>query len=201
MLQVLKYLANAIVILYFSLLTLSSYRYFETNGSARAFGLVLMNAFFVALFVMRREPKAVSPIPLAWCLAFAGTLVPLMMRPGGAASPMLSATGEVLQAAGLLLIGVALLSLRRSFGIVAANRGVMTGGLYRFVRHPLYTGELVFVLGFTFACPSGWNIALWVMELGLQAARARIEEGFLSFDPVYEQYRRKVRHRFIPGVL
>lgn len=201
MLQALRYLSNAIVILYFSLLTLSSYRYFEASGSANSIGLVLVNAFFVALFLTRREAKAVSPVPLAWCLAFGGTLLPLMMRPADAASPILTLAGEVFQAAGLLLIGVALLSLRRSFGIVPANRGIMTGGLYRFVRHPLYAGELLFILGFTLACPSGWNIALWVIELAFQAARARVEEGFLAFDPVYRQYRRKVRHRFIPGLL
>jgi hypothetical protein len=37
-----------------------------------------------------------------------------------------------------LLVLAATLRLGRSFGIVATNRGIQTGGLYRIVRHPIY---------------------------------------------------------------
>ncbi len=198
---VLKCTSNAIVLAFFSFLTLASYHHVQTTGSMRSVGVLLVNALFVGLYLTRREAKAVSPVPLAWCLAFAGTLFPMMMRPGGEAFPVVVLAGDVLQAAGLVLIAVAMLSLRRSFGIVAANRGVMIGGLYRFVRHPLYAGELIAFLGYVLANPSGWNVVLLITQLGLQTGRARIEEGFLASDPVYRQYRRRVRRRFIPGVI
>lgn len=197
----LKAFSNAIVLLFFGLLILASYQSFRHTGSAWSIGIVLVNALFVTLFLARREAKSISTAPLAWCLSFGGTLLPLWMRPDSATFTGLSIAGDALQAAGLALIVVALLSLRRSFGIVPANRGIKVDGLYRFVRHPLYAGELVFLLGYAAWNPSAWNIALWLMELGLQTSRARFEESFLALDPVYSQYRTRVRYRFIPGLL
>jgi protein-S-isoprenylcysteine O-methyltransferase Ste14 len=49
--------------------------------------------------------------------------------------------------------------------------------------------------------PSLANWAIWLCECGLQFARARAEEEFLSVDPVYRAYRERVRYRLIPGVL
>jgi protein-S-isoprenylcysteine O-methyltransferase Ste14 len=94
-----------------------------------------------------------------------------------------------------------MLSLRRSFGIVPAHRGIRTGGLYNVVRHPLYASELVWFLGFTIDNPSGWNIGLWLCDCVLQFSRACAEERFLSVDPTYSQYRTRVRYRLIPLVI
>ncbi len=110
-------------------------------------------------------------------------------------------TGNVLQVAGLCVVAASLLSLRRSFGIVPAHRGIRTEGLYSFVRHPLYAAELSAILGFVIANPSVWNISLWFGDCLLQFGRARAEEGFLSADPAYSQYRARVKYRFIPGVI
>ena len=90
-----------------------------------------------------------------------------------------------------------MLSLRRSFGIVPAHRGIRTGGLYNVVRHPLYASELVWFLGFAIDNPSGWNIGLWLCDCVLQFSRACAEERFLSVDPIYSQYRTRVRYRLI----
>jgi protein-S-isoprenylcysteine O-methyltransferase Ste14 len=102
---------------------------------------------------------------------------------------------------GLCAVAASLLSLRRSFGIVPAHRGIRTHGLYSFVRHPLYASELFAILGFVIANPSPWNISLWLGDCLLNFARARAEEGFLGRDPVYSQYQARVRYRFIPGVI
>ncbi|MEN8259714.1 MAG: methyltransferase [Pseudomonadota bacterium] len=195
-------LANLTAILLFSLVALSSYRHFQNTGSPLSFGLVLVNGVFVTLFLIRREPKAVSPHLFAWILAAAGTIAPLLFRPvESVLSSTLFALGHGVQVLGAVMILVALLSLRRSFGIVPANRGIQAGGLYRLVRHPLYAAELLFFLGFVLAHPSIGNIVLWVVELGLQFSRARVEESFLREDPVYQWYLSRVRYRLIPGLL
>jgi protein-S-isoprenylcysteine O-methyltransferase Ste14 len=75
--------------------------------------------------------------------------------------------------------------LRRSFGIVPANRGIREGGLYRFVRHPLYSAELLSVLGVVIVYPSARNVALWTIACCLQWLRACAEERFLSQDATY----------------
>jgi protein-S-isoprenylcysteine O-methyltransferase Ste14 len=53
----------------------------------------------------------------------------------------------------LVLVSVAImiyarLSLGRSIGYVPADRGIVTSGPYRFVRHPIYTGLFVTLFAF-----------------------------------------------------
>ncbi len=92
---------------------------------------------------------------------------------------------------------MAVISLGRSFGIVAANRGVRTTGFYRFVRHPLYGSYLVGYLGFLLGNLSIWNVSLIVLTVLCQYARARAEERVLLQDPAYQAYAQQVRYRFI----
>jgi protein-S-isoprenylcysteine O-methyltransferase Ste14 len=57
------------------------------------------------------------------------------------------------------------------------------------------------VLGAVLVYPTTRNVLLWITLCGVQFARARAEEEFLSSDPVYRAYRARVRYRLIPGVL
>jgi protein-S-isoprenylcysteine O-methyltransferase Ste14 len=109
--------------------------------------------------------------------------------------------GNIVQLVAIVAIVASLLSLRRSFGIVPAHRGIRTGGLYNIVRHPLYASELVWMLGFVIANPSGWNIGLWLCDCVFQFSRACAEERFLSVDPIYSRYRARVKYRLIPFVI
>jgi protein-S-isoprenylcysteine O-methyltransferase Ste14 len=95
---------------------------------------------------------------------------------------------------------VALTSLGRSFGIVAANRGIKRFGLYAWVRHPLYAGELIFFPGFILASfsPSNLTICLGIV-CGLMI-RSRVEERHLGQDPEYRAYMEAVPYRFFPGL-
>ncbi len=190
---------NLCVLALFALLAVSSYRHFALSGNIRSFGVLVVNALFLGLFVARSPARSESTSPGAWLLGVAGTALPLLMRPGEVTS--LTRAGEVLQIAGLIALAAALLSLRRSFAIVAANRGVRIGGLYRLVRHPLYVSELIVFLGVVLASPSIGNIVVWLCECGLQFARACVEERFLAADPAYVAYRERVRYRLIPGLV
>ena len=109
--------------------------------------------------------------------------------------------GNAIKLFGMLEVIVALLSLRRSFGIVPANRGIRTQGLYNVVRHPLYASELLTLGGFAIVSPSLWNVSLWLCDFALQLARAHAEERFLIEDPSYLQYRSRVKYRLIPLVI
>lgn len=93
------------------------------------------------------------------------------------------------------------LSLRRSFGIVPANRGVKRGGLYRFVRHPMYSGYMINQLGFLLFNFSLWNVAIYAVAWLCFWIRAREEEKFLSQDPEYREYASQVKSRLLPGVV
>ena len=191
--------ANILVLALFVLLAISSYRSFTSSGTLKSFGLLAVNALFVALFLARRPAKSESTSPWLWVLSIAGTTAPLLMRASGGDG--FTAAGSFLQGAGLGMLAVALLSLRRSFAVVPANRGVRDGGLYRVVRHPVYISELVVCLGIVLSNPTLVNALIWLCECGVQFARACAEERLLGADPAYRAYRHQVRYRLIPGVL
>ena len=106
----------------------------------------------------------------------------------------------LLSAVGLSVVIAGKLSLGRSFGLMPANRGVVSSGLYRLVRHPIYMGYLITHAGFVAANPTLWNL---VMLVGADIAlmwRAVCEEQTLSRDAAYREYQQTVRWRVVPGV-
>jgi protein-S-isoprenylcysteine O-methyltransferase Ste14 len=101
---------------------------------------------------------------------------------------------------GLMVVVVGKISLGRSFGLTPANRGVVSTGLYRFVRHPIYLGYLITHIGFVIANPADWNlVVLAVADIALML-RAKCEERTLAADSAYRDYMQRVRWRIVPGV-
>jgi protein-S-isoprenylcysteine O-methyltransferase Ste14 len=103
------------------------------------------------------------------------------------------------QFAGLALWAWAFAKLARSYGIVPADRGLITGGPYALVRHPLYAAYMVGGAGYLIQSLSGWNVLVDGVAVGLQVLRIRLEERHLDGD-AYTQYRSRVRWRLFPGV-
>ncbi|HZL01174.1 MAG TPA: methyltransferase [Caulobacteraceae bacterium] len=161
--------------------------------------LLLSESIVVGFVVLRRRTADVTRDPADWMLALGGTIAPLFMLPGG--SPIgPSAIAGVVMVVGILTHVGAKLSLRRSFGMAAANRGVKVGGLYRFIRHPMYLGYAITWIGFLLGNPTPVNAALIVVAASMQAARILAEERLLSGDAVYRAYAARVRFRVIPGL-
>lgn len=133
-------------------------------------------------------------------LGFAGTACPLLVLPIGV---QLAPDGvsTALITGGVALSILAKLSLRRSFGLVAANRGVKSDGLYRFVRHPMYSGYIVNHLGVLLLFLSPWNLAVIVLAWILLWMRTCEEEKVLLKDPAYQTYAASVRSRLVPGLI
>ncbi len=79
--------------------------------------------------------------------------------------------------------------LKRSFGLRAAVRTLVTSGPYGRIRHPLYVGEIIHVFGI--AVLSGTPVGLYLFggAVVLQVVRAKIEERkFLRTLPEYRAY-------------
>jgi protein-S-isoprenylcysteine O-methyltransferase Ste14 len=90
--------------------------------------------------------------------------------------------------------------LGRSFGVVAANRGVRCDGPYRLMRHPMYGSYLLAEVGYLFGSFSAVNLAVVVVGFAAQVFRMRAEERVLRRDEAYRRYCERVPHRLIPGV-
>jgi protein-S-isoprenylcysteine O-methyltransferase Ste14 len=166
----------------------------------RPIGLGAMIAEFVVavLFVMRRQPLAVSRSPVAWLGATVGGFGLLCARPGSNPVAGLTPLYAAMQLLGSLLAIAALTVLGRSFGIVAANRGIRSSGPYRFVRHPAYASYLLVLSGYLLENPTSRNMLIVGLVLIAQLVRIEHEERQLDTDPAYADYRRLVRYRLIP---
>jgi len=78
---------------------------------------------------------------------------------------------------------------------------VVTTGPYRYVRHPMYAGGILFFFGTPMLLGSGYGLALTPLMLALLVIRIPIEERALreKLDG-YADYAARVRYRLIPGV-
>jgi len=173
--------------------------------------LTLLTLLFWSAYWRRRPAIALASRPIQVLLPLICSGLPLAQYPptevvqwidlhwpGGSALlfrpwiPALPLFGLSLMAAGEAFAVVGMLSLGRSFSIFSEVRELVTSGVYRFVRHPLYLGEMVAVWGYVIAWPAPWSIGTALLFTALQSWRARIEEGrLLEHHPAYAAYRQR----------
>jgi protein-S-isoprenylcysteine O-methyltransferase Ste14 len=174
-------------------------------GTLRWGGTALVAAFYAVIIwaYLRRGPaKATSTSVTAHAAAITATLIPFSF-------PMLTdATVSAARALGadiLLVIGTAwslwsLGSLGKNLSVIAQAREVTEHGPYRWVRHPLYTGELVSSLGLALTAGAATGTSVWITLVVLQVYRARREEQILIGTlPAYASYRVRTA-ALLPGV-
>jgi protein-S-isoprenylcysteine O-methyltransferase Ste14 len=163
--------------------------YFVLVGEALILGFTMFN---------RRATDRSSTLR-DWFLGFAGTAAPLFANVGGAAALPIALIAPLCVIALSLQIA-AKLNLNRSFGIIPANRGVVTTGFYAVVRHPIYASYVLGHIAFLLLNPTLWNAGVYVLGLALQVMRMSAEERLLGNDPAYRAYLRRVRYRLAPGI-
>lgn len=115
----------------------------------------------------------------------------------------LSVLGNALVALGLM---IDLLVFREnSYGAstieTMEGQTVISTGPYALVRHPMYLGVLVMVLGTPLALGSWWGLLPAACTLPILMLRIRDEETMLHGElEGYEAYAREVRYRLVPGI-
>ena len=111
--------------------------------------------------------------------------------------------GDVLVALGLLVIFFVFRenTFTASTVQVATGQKVVSTGLYALVRHPMYVGGFVFVLGVPLALGSWWGLLTFIPLTLVIVWRLLDEERFLVKNlSGYDEYRDKVKYRLIPFV-
>jgi protein-S-isoprenylcysteine O-methyltransferase Ste14 len=183
----------AIVVLYLMMV----HRFMGDLATKPANILFILSEGMIAVMVLfRRGTEAISLRPVDWLTGVLGTALPMLYQPTGGGW----SGGAMLMAAGLLISVGAKLSLRRSFGVIAANRGVKRSGLYAAVRHPMYLGYLVTYVGAFAVNPSSWNAVLLSVWLVFEVLRIFAEERILMQDESYREHAAKVKFRLVPGI-
>lgn len=154
----------------------------------------------VAAYLIRRPPRLATRRLDDWLLAFGGTFGGVLFRPDGAHLRWGLDVGLGLQLVGLAICVVSFLSLGRSFGFAAADRGLVTRGPYAITRHPIYGSYLLLQSGYLLQSLSVRNALVMVLVTTCNVGRAHAEDRLLATNERYAAYRSRVRWRFVPGI-
>lgn len=184
-------------VFWFRFVLISFYSFVHT-GSWFGLGLLLFNSLLVFFFLTRRTSSDTSARPTDWIVALATVVLSMSLKPAPVHEPVLQGISVVLQAVGFAVMLYGLLSLGKSFGIVPANRRLKFDGAYGWIRHPLYSGEMLFYAGFLCGQASWLNGATILLILFGQLWRVRAEEQLLFKDEHYRDYCLRVPYRFVP---
>ena len=120
--------------------------------------------------------------------------------PGGVAATI----GVIVCAAGVALAIWSRVQLGQNWGMPMSLRvepELVTSGPYTYVRHPIYSGLLLAMLGSAIAVSPNWLVFLAGFFLYFLYA-ARVEEGHMTqrFPDVYPEYQRRTK-MLIPFLL
>jgi len=97
--------------------------------------------------------------------------------------------GLVVMAIGEIITVAGMWHLRSSFSIFSEARALVLKGLYRYVRHPLYLGEIISVWGYAVLLPNAITMVSATAFTVLQIIRAKVEEAkLLQAHPHYANY-------------
>jgi protein-S-isoprenylcysteine O-methyltransferase Ste14 len=158
-------------------------------------------ALMAVMSLVRIAPKA-SRVDLRAFLStiFPVFLLPCLLRADNGSSGLIAYTGVGLELCGVVLSQVSRVYMGRSFGILPGNRGIVSKGPFRLVRHPIYAGWFLLTLGYVASYPSLMNLLITLATLPFMMWRIRLEEDLLAADPAYRSYCRMVPFRLLPGL-
>jgi protein-S-isoprenylcysteine O-methyltransferase Ste14 len=162
--------------------------------------LLICEGLVVVFTCFRRRAQAVDQRMIARVVTITSMLTPLLVRPIDGAGLISETVATSVGMIGLVIVIGGKISLGYSFGILPANRGVVDGGLYRIVRHPIYLGYLISHAPFLLAHPTVWNMLVFITGDVALVVRSVYEERTLLLDPHYARYWKTVRWKLVPGV-
>lgn len=192
--------ARAAIIVLFSFMVVRFGSDFAATGRSTGLLLLLSEALVVILTLVRRSALSVDRSARARVLTTLSMIGPPLLVPAAVLPLVPEPATLALSCAGLCIVIAGKITLGRSFALLPANRGVVSSGLYRIVRHPIYMGYLVTHVAFLLASPSLWNVVALLAADTALLARAVCEEQTLEKDAAYREYRTRVRWRVAPGL-
>jgi protein-S-isoprenylcysteine O-methyltransferase Ste14 len=109
---------------------------------------------------------------------------------------------QALFTCGALITVISICHLGQSFAVLPHDRPLVTGGAYRYIRHPMYLGETLMLLGCCTTQTQWSALALMILSLSAIAIRINVEESrlLLSNAQSFNDYTSQVRWRLVPFV-
>ena len=160
----------------------------------------LFAALLIALLIVRRTPIKRQQSIAKRIIAFFGCYVGIAAQifPVSTTVPWIAVMSAWLVIFGMSFSTFSLLWLGGSISIMPESRKLVTSGPYSVIRHPLYVGEQVAVIGIALQARSTWVLAVLVLQFCCQFYRMMYEEEILTETfPEYLEYAQNTA-RLIP---
>ncbi len=178
----------------------AGYHHYQESRSLIGAVFFAVQLWIVIAYLVRRPARRVSQRASDWLLAFGGTFGGVLFRPDGLHPHAGVDLGLGLQVAGLAVCVAAFIALGRSFGFAPADRGVRRHGPYAIVRHPIYAGYVLLLLGYLAQSLSVRNALVMILVCGCNVGRIHAEERLLAAGTEYAKYQAAVRWKLVPGI-
>jgi protein-S-isoprenylcysteine O-methyltransferase Ste14 len=187
-----KLMSDRLGLAFFSFATaLSAFLAWE-QPNLLAWLVTIHNAILAVIYARRQPAQAYDRIGLG--LGVLAAFLPLV-------TPYPESIPVPIMVAGCLSYGLvfwSLFTLGSRFGVAPADRGLITAGPYRLVRHPIYLGELIMRSTYLLGSPQPVLVsAMLIVLIIIQILRIHREERIICG---YDQYAMEVRFRLLPGV-
>jgi protein-S-isoprenylcysteine O-methyltransferase len=159
------------------------------------FGIPAVTVFFLGLLVSARDGYD----------GLVGALWELVKDPRNLRLLSIwNIAGLILFVAGLTIAFVAVFTLRRfylSTLVIVEDHQLITHGIYRFIRHPIYFGALIVIMGAPVYAPSLYGFLVLSLLIPIFLNRIRMEEELLAeeFGDAYRTYRETTR-KLVPFI-
>jgi protein-S-isoprenylcysteine O-methyltransferase Ste14 len=194
-------------------------RYWQAWTFLAVFGA---SAVAITVYLLKRDPKLLERrvhagptaeketsqkiIQTIASIGFAGLLVVSALDHRFAWTPLppqISFAGDALVAFGFLI--VFLVYKENTFASatieLAPEQKVISTGLYKLVRHPMYMGAFFLLAGMPLSLGSLWGLFPIALMMPALIWRLLSEEKFLVKNlPGYSEYQNTVRHRLVPFI-
>ena len=142
---------------------------------------------------------------LALTASWIGLVAIVGTKPMGIYEPPAAITwlGLAVIAAGCGIVMVAQHQMGASWriGIDDAPTPLVTHGLFRFVRHPIYMGVMLAESGLVLAAPSAFSVCAWLLLYLLVGIQSRLEDEHMELQhgDAFRQWAARVS-RLLPGL-
>lgn len=142
------------------------------------FLLLTLRDAIAAYFLVYRSAATRAASGGQELLAYCSSAIPLAYLDAGVYDPLTSASANLLTIGGFLLVTLATIDLGYSFGVSPAFRSVVSTGVYRWFRHPMYIGYCIAEFGRVLVNPL--NAPIFLLSVLLYYQRSTIEASLLK---------------------
>jgi protein-S-isoprenylcysteine O-methyltransferase Ste14 len=172
------------------------------SSIASKFASLAFISVLIALLAFRDTPQAKAPGLIPRVAALAGTYlsVGIVLLPPIELSTQLYLISTLLIVGGTVFALYSALKLGRSISMMSEARRLVTRGPYAVIRHPLYLGEGIALVGLTLQFLSPWAVLIFALQCACQVERMKNEERILLH--VFPEYRSYMAHtgRLVPYI-